>query len=220
MHFSHSLRELLAKVKAKCPSEARGEDTTLRDQFAENVGDVFLKRELKKLIRRDQEVTFLEVREEALRWSEDDATVMVDKIESTPPPMQTKSDDIRSLLEAIQKQQQQIADLTKTVNEMKTNQGQQKRKVVCYNCQKPGHISRECRLPPMMRQQQPYVPYPAPQGNQPQNQLQHQPQPYPQLQHQPQPHPQFQAQHQSSDTQKQAPNGNPLLLGATPQREM
>ena len=63
-----------------------------------------------------------------------------------------------------------------------------------------------------------YVPYPAPQGNQ--HQLQHQPQPYPQLQHQPQPHPQFQAQHQSSDTQKQAPNGNPLLLGATPQREM
>ncbi|CAH3145891.1 unnamed protein product [Porites lobata] len=70
--FSHALRELQAKIEKKSVTKSSGQDAALRDHFAENVRDPLLRKELKKFIRTHPEISFLDTREEAIRWPEED----------------------------------------------------------------------------------------------------------------------------------------------------
>ena len=70
--FSHALRELQAKIEKKSVTKSSGQDAALRDHFAENVRDPLLRKELKKFIRTHPEISFLDTREEASRWPEED----------------------------------------------------------------------------------------------------------------------------------------------------
>ena len=47
-------------------------DLTLRDQFANNVWDPVLQKELRKFIREHPSITLLDIREKVLRWSEEE----------------------------------------------------------------------------------------------------------------------------------------------------
>lgn len=69
--YSYSLNELLKGVTKADPKAVPDPEKTLQDQFADIVRDPFLRKELKKLIRECQPA-FLDLREEALRWSEEE----------------------------------------------------------------------------------------------------------------------------------------------------
>ena len=86
-------------------------DLTLRDQFANSVRDRILWKELRKFIREHPSITFLDVREEALRWSEEEEKpwrsthesreVMSDVVESKECNSSTASTPLQQVLDAL-----------------------------------------------------------------------------------------------------------------------
>lgn len=66
--FSHALMALAGKI----PDIEDERDNLLKEQFAENVRNSELKRELKRLCRNDPDITFYELREEAMAWAGED----------------------------------------------------------------------------------------------------------------------------------------------------
>lgn len=69
--FSHALMSLMEAVKRKDPACFAHPDTVLRDQFIEFVRDSMLRRELRRHVRLNPAVNFLDVRREAIRWAEE-----------------------------------------------------------------------------------------------------------------------------------------------------
>ena len=63
--YSHALLAIMEEIKY-CPVEQTWcNNSTLRDQFAENVSDVALRRELSKTIRHQPNIFFFYIRKEA-----------------------------------------------------------------------------------------------------------------------------------------------------------
>lgn len=69
--FSHSLMSLMDVVQRKNKTAIANPDCVLRDQFAENVRDKMLRRELKQYIRFHPNSSFFDLRREAFRWTDD-----------------------------------------------------------------------------------------------------------------------------------------------------
>lgn len=68
--YSHGLMAIIDDINHCDIKQAWCSDFALRDQFAENVRDLALRRELKKVIRQNNKITFFGLREEALRWED------------------------------------------------------------------------------------------------------------------------------------------------------
>jgi len=126
-----------------------------------------LQKELTKFIREHPSITFTEVREEALRWSEEEEKlrrsthesreVMSDVVESKECNSSTASTPLQQVIDALLKQQLSIEDLLKTKQAMRLvqphpmnrswNHQSTKPKRKCFSCRK-GHIARYCCLKP------------------------------------------------------------------------
>ena len=167
--FSHALRELQAKIQKKSVTKSSGQDAALRDHFAENVRDPLLRKELKKFIRTHPEISFLDTREEAIRWAEEDEKSCGPRprvASSHETSTSTKPSSIESamneMIKTLQGQQKAIEDLAanlKKLNTVPTHRGQniqpqpqfQQRQPRpdaggdrCYQCGAPGHFARNC----------------------------------------------------------------------------
>lgn len=68
--FSHSLMSLMEVAQRKNTTAIAKPDCVLRDQFAENVRDKMLRRELKPYIRVNPDSSFLDLRREAFHWAD------------------------------------------------------------------------------------------------------------------------------------------------------
>ena len=164
--YSYSLNELLKRVTKADPKAVPDSEKTLRDQFADNVRDPFLRKELKKFIREHQPA-FLDLREEALRWSEEEERPQC----ARPPLSQEVAADIPDessqcsaassviapmdkVLEVLLKQQKSLEELTSSIRDLKQPRTQipfkewsrQRPNIVCCKCNKNGHIARNCRV--------------------------------------------------------------------------
>ena len=176
--FSHALRGLQSKIEKKSVTKSSGQDAALRDHFAENARDPLLRKELKKFIRTPLEVSFLDTREEAIRWAEEDEkscgphprVASSHETSTSTKPSSLKS-AMNEMIKTVQGQQKAIEDLAanlKKLNTVPTNRGQnaqfqpqfQQRQPRpdaggdrCYQCGAPGHFARNCtarsRSPPL-----------------------------------------------------------------------
>lgn len=63
--YSHALMSLIEPIKRRDSKCFANPDSVLRDQFIEHVRDSMLRRELKRRVRMDPSLTFLDVRTEA-----------------------------------------------------------------------------------------------------------------------------------------------------------
>ena len=164
--FSHALRELQAKIEKKSVTKSSGQDAALRDHFAEKRD--LLRKELKKFIRTHPEISFLDTREEAIRWAEEDEKscgprprVASSHETSTSTKPSSLESAMNEMIKTLQGQQKAIEDLAanlKKLNTVPTHRGQniqpqpqfqpqfqqrQPRPVAggdrCYECGAPGH---------------------------------------------------------------------------------
>ena len=171
--FSHALRELQSKIEKKSVTKSSGQDAALRDHFAENVRDPLLRKELKKFTRTHPEVSFLDTREEAIRWAEEDEKSCGPRprvASSHETSTSTKPSSLKSamneMIKTLQGQQKAIEDLAanlKKLNTVPTHRGpnvqpqpqfqpqfQQRQPRPdagsdrCYQCGAPGHFARNC----------------------------------------------------------------------------
>lgn len=67
----HALMELMERFKQSKSDAIANTDLVLRDQFCENVHDLTLRWELKRLVRAEGGLTLLDVQREAIRWVEE-----------------------------------------------------------------------------------------------------------------------------------------------------
>ena len=184
--FSHALRELQAKIQKKSVTKSSGQDAALRDHFAENVRDPLLRKELKKFIRTHPEISFLDTREEAIRWAEEDekscgprprvASSHETSTSTTPSSIESAMNEMIKTLQGQQKAIEDLAANLKKLNTVPTHRGQniqpqpqfQQRQPRpdaggdrCYQCGAPGHFARNCTArsrPPPLRNLTPRPP--------------------------------------------------------------
>lgn len=177
--YSHALYCLMEKVVASAPNRMTNSAVLLRDQFVENVNDSDLRRELKRLVRNDADLSLLDVRAEAIRWEREGSAVKCVKNYSVPSfcavqsstfqpqaeclPSTSIASQLAALTALVQKQQEQLCQLTQAITAMQTPQSpgySRANSVICRRCQQPGHYARECgndRVP-----SQPSIPVRAP----------------------------------------------------------
>ena len=133
--YSYALMDLMKKVLKKDSGVVANPELTLCEQFAQNVLDSSLRKELKRLVRQNPHYEFFEFRDEAIAYWEDEerysygacarksseAEVKPEVSDNRTVPKETGSEtgekepDIRlsGYLDVIKKQEQHIESLTK-----------------------------------------------------------------------------------------------------------
>ena len=84
--YSVVLLELLEVLTRKDPRSVNDPDHVLAEQFAEGLRERILRREIKQQLRQRPHIQFIDLREEAIRWSEE---------EERHPPAKQRSAGIR-----------------------------------------------------------------------------------------------------------------------------
>ncbi|KAL9972773.1 hypothetical protein ACROYT_G019142 [Oculina patagonica] len=161
--YSYSLNELLKRTTKADPKAVPDPEKTLWDQFADNVRDPLLRKEPKKFIR-ERQPAFLDLREEALRWSEEEERpqrtlprpqssqeVAADiPDESSQCSASSTATPMDKVLEVLLKQQKSILEVTSSIRDIKQPRTDilpkewrgRRPDIVCFNCNKKGHVAR------------------------------------------------------------------------------
>ncbi|KAL0154049.1 hypothetical protein M9458_050649 [Cirrhinus mrigala] len=128
--YSHALMSLMDVIKRKDLACFANPDTVLRDQFIEFVRDNMLRRELRRQVRLDPTLSFLDARKEALRWVEEGENPCVQRPRAqsfsitnvTDPSAQSNAilskstDELTEVKESLRKQQAQLDTILKRLD--------------------------------------------------------------------------------------------------------
>lgn len=164
--YSLNLRQLARRIQsAGGVTEGIG-----RDVFIENLLNKQLRHHLKQLVRGDSTLTFEGVLEAARLWEEDlgesgtgkktNANVRHQDAVGTDP-IQNQDRGLAELSARVDEQQKTLAEMASALNQLVKGQGQttttrgngnltqqptrnSQGKLICYNCNKPGHIAIRC----------------------------------------------------------------------------
>ena len=158
--YSHALSDIIGHICRKNGDAIPSKDQALRDQFSENVRDPVLPKELKKLIRQDPAISFLQLREEAFQWAEDELKPTPRKTTSLQEAtVRETAEQMTQILKALKEQQESLQNLTAaltkqqgTINRTPQVGLRQRGKNgapggssrTCFVCARPGHFATEC----------------------------------------------------------------------------
>lgn len=169
--YSHALMALMEAMKRKNLPGICNPDHTLRDQFIEHMRDNTLRRELKRQVRLNPEMSFLEVCSEAIRWADEGETPgvrprahscaadfqVVGTYRSNPLSPEF-TNELGELKDCLRKQQVQLDAILKHLSISPSNtvggavgshpgaaRFQADGKPIYMRCNKAGHIARFCR---------------------------------------------------------------------------
>ena len=169
--FSHALLQRYQAITRLVPELAKQQDSTLCQQFIENVAEDGLRRELKRCFRRAPGMSFLDVREEAVLWADEDRVQ-----ESTTPktPVKKQSNSATTVDGATEEPKTELQRLTEQIARMQKETDKLRARIDnpsksnspyvppvkktpgtrpvakdysdydCYICGKKGHIKYKC----------------------------------------------------------------------------
>lgn len=159
--FSHALMTLMDSVSDSAPDAVPNPQTVLRDQFVEYVQNGMLRRHLKDVVRRDPTISLIDIREEAIKWTESidgndhcelsyGCNVARGDVKTGPPLYKhLPPPELQAITELLKQQQSQITILTEQLQLLQTSLKQTPSKWSkdrkCLRCDKFGHIARYCR---------------------------------------------------------------------------
>lgn len=174
--FSHVLKSLMDAVIKKTPGGILNHDLVLRDQFAENVNDDMLRRELKRRLALDPDMSFVTLRSIAIKWVEEgkqgmrtrhrafsfDTHVSVGSSRGVDSnAISATNTEMIELKECLRRQQAQLDAILSQLNssrpqansrsvggQSKTYQFHPDGRPICNRCSRAGHIARYCRIEP------------------------------------------------------------------------
>ena len=128
--YSYCLNELLKRATKADSKAVPDPEKTLRDQLADNVRDPFLRKQLKKFIR-ERNLSFFDLREETLCWSEEERPqrsmprpplsqeVSVGTPESSQCSASSTTTPMDKVLDVLPKQQKSLEELTSSIRDLK-----------------------------------------------------------------------------------------------------
>ncbi|KAK3107486.1 hypothetical protein FSP39_015578 [Pinctada imbricata] len=142
--FSHLIMSKLDRVNRIERSLTANRDAMLRNQFAENVFEPWLRHELKKIIRTHKDIAFSDLREEAILLSQDlekpRRKVEIYEEKAVASAQEVKGSEVAEIWHFLKNE---LREIRKEVAEIKSSQ---KKEVQCYKCRELGHIKRNCPL--------------------------------------------------------------------------
>ena len=123
--------------------------SVLRDQFLSGLRDPTLKKMLQNRADREPELTFGQLREEAIKWADDEipaavtSTAVVNSVRHATPASSSRLDRLEDMLQTLTESVAALAQ-TRATHAPPPPLRDETGRLICYNCQKPGHIAREC----------------------------------------------------------------------------
>ena len=157
--FSHSLLDLFVRAARKSPHLEEKRENLLKDQFAEGVSDILLRKYLKSKNRESPFLDFFELRADAIEWAEEGET-QATNVHTVRVEAAVAKSDTKKLIDLMHKQQQQLDAQQKQIDEI-TKLIQQKlteipkppqtfsrspnaNRVRCTHCNRAGHTKDNC----------------------------------------------------------------------------
>ena len=159
--FSHRARSAFSALvgRQETLGIAKEDESTLRDHFVSAVNDPMLSRYLAESVAAQPDVKFLAIREVAMRWARDEATVSSSASSSavgaTPSPQDARIDKVvemvTSLAAEVGKLTAGLAAVTTAVSQREPPRNRRPRgcwngrgQQVCFGCGRPGHRVAAC----------------------------------------------------------------------------
>lgn len=165
--YAYDLREKLYKVKRREPRRVSEEESVLKEQLVLGLRDDFLRREMKRRVKEEKHLTFAQLMQDAITWSEEEeaqpegnlktpvrARVAVHTTVATgDSPSSLTLEKLHEAIEKIAARQEELYRIVHSQGKvdsqpsvmrrqpLKNSEGQ----YICYTCGKPGHTSRQCR---------------------------------------------------------------------------
>ena len=122
----------------------------LRDYFVDNLASSQIRRQVRDKVFADPQITFLRLRDDAIRWAEDEgqeaSTLLVASTAATPTPS-TSMDALEERLmtkmaSMIEKLMAQSCPVQTQTHPSPPRPA--RRQIICFRCNEAGHIARRC----------------------------------------------------------------------------
>ena len=136
--FSVELMGKLDRILRVDRSRVKERDIMLRDQLAENVYESWLRRELKRIVRTHDTMSFHDLREEAIALAQDQEEPKKREVNVYTEKVDNHDNDVKELIMSLKNE---MSDLRKELSEIK---GTRPKAPQCYHCKEYGHIKRNC----------------------------------------------------------------------------
>ncbi|XP_071835484.1 uncharacterized protein [Apostichopus japonicus] len=158
--FAFKLMSLADQLK-KVPGAPDAEQA-IKEQFRDGLLDGVLRREIKKALIQDPDVSFIKLRDWALDMAEEDRDLPRRRVRKPVSAVEAETTQITKALvdlttavksqaevmEALQIQQSGILSRLDKLEAQNTRPARiPKKDLRCHRCQKIGHLARECRSP-------------------------------------------------------------------------
>ncbi|XP_048062052.1 uncharacterized protein LOC125277609 [Megalobrama amblycephala] len=163
--YAYDLQEKLSIIQNRKPSRVPDADGVLKDQLVLGLKDDSLRREMKRRVKTERDLTFIQLMQEAITWSEEEEVQVPSNLRSSTRSRgvvqaTTATDSstpltLEKLHEAIQRIAARQEELFQMVNNKEKVKPQEKEgktksaplkdgegRYICYG--KPGHTSRRC----------------------------------------------------------------------------
>ena len=163
--FSLALQEIAGRIKKRDPEALAKQDEMLRDQFVHGLQNQDVLRSLRSALRQKPTLKFSDVLAEAIHLTADheesvNVRTVESRLENPQPPalLKTLQDVVQRTVEQQREMAEMMSTMRKELNQLCISSPRgsyQKRprrqprwddqgNPICLNCDKPGHMAREC----------------------------------------------------------------------------